>query len=120
MDNPLAKLTEGTKNDDGKLPYDLLSVDFLEGITKVLAFGATKYEPWNWAKGIKYSRVFSAMMRHLWAWHKGEELDSETGLNHLYHAACCLMFLCHYQSNRRQYKGFDDRFKYSNRRRTSS
>lgn len=115
MDSPLS---EGTKYDGDKgRPYDLLSVDFLDGITAVLDFGAKKYEPWNWAKGIKYSRVFSALMRHLWDWWRGEELDKETGLNHLFHAACCLMFLAHYQANRRKFRVYDDRFSNKNRRR---
>lgn len=105
------KLVEGTKADNGKARYDLLSNEFLEGISKVSTFGATKYEPWNWAKGLKYSRVFSALMRHLWAWHRGETNDKETGMPHLWHAGCCLMYLTHYEAKRRKYKDFDDRWK---------
>lgn len=101
-------LSEGTKYDDGKIPMDLLSPYFLLGISEVLQFGAEKYEPYNWAKGIKYSRVFSAMQRHLWAFWAGEDLDAETGKPHLWHAGCCLMFLTHYEFNYDQYKEFDD------------
>jgi len=104
-------LTEGTKYDSDKLPFDLLSTDFLNGTCEVLAFGAKKYEPWNWAKGIKYSRVFAALMRHLWAFWRGETNDPETGIHHLFHASCCLMFLSHYESNRRKYRKFDDRYR---------
>lgn len=104
-------LTEGTKDDADKVPYDLLSPEFLEGISKVLAYGAKKYEPYNWAKGIKYSRVFAALMRHLWAFHRGETNDKETNMPHLWHAGCCLMFLTHYEAKRRKYREFDDRWK---------
>lgn len=105
------KLAEGTKNDQGKPTYDLIAPDFLDGIATVLEFGARKYEAHNWAKGIKYSRFFSAMMRHLWAFWRGEALDEETGLHHLYHAACCLMFLSHYEHKKRKFREYDDRFK---------
>ena len=80
----MTKLPEGTKNDQDKIPIDLLSPDFIIGISKILQFGAVKYEPYNWAKGIKYSRVFAALQRHLWAFWAGEELDDETGMPHLW------------------------------------
>lgn len=101
-------LTEGTKHDDGKTPLDLLSPSLLNGIAEVLKFGAEKYEPYNWAKGIKYSRVFSAMQRHMWAFWAGEELDAETDMPHLWHAGCCLMFLIHYEAHPDLYKEFND------------
>lgn len=88
---------------------DLLSPEWLEGTADILTFGVKKYEDHNWAKGIKYSRVFGALLRHLWAWHRGEANDVETGKNHLFHASCCLMFLCHYESHKNAYKSFDDR-----------
>lgn len=105
-------LTEGTKYDDDKIPLDLLSPYFLSGTAEVLKFGAAKYAPYNWAKGIKYSRVFSAMQRHLWAFWAGEDLDEDTGLPHLWHAGCCLMFLTHYEAADDLYKEFDDKPNY--------
>lgn len=59
----------------------------------MLAFGAGKYAPRNWEQGITYSRVWSAAMRHLTAWWQGEDSDVETGLSHLAHAGCCVLFL---------------------------
>jgi hypothetical protein len=108
----VTNLQEGTKFDDGKVPLDLWSPDALIATAQVLAFGAEKYEPYNWAKGIKYSRVFAALLRHLWAWFRGEQFDSETNLNHLAHAMCCLMFLLHYEMNSPLYREFDDRPQY--------
>lgn len=72
-------------------------------------FGEKKYDAYNWTKGIKYRRVYSALLRHLWAWWRGDTFDKETGLNHLAHAMCCLMFLLHYSWNSEHYAEFDDR-----------
>jgi hypothetical protein len=102
-------LSEGTKYDDGKVPFDLWSPDALEATAEVLAFGAQKYEAYNWARGISYRRIFAALLRHLWAWWRRKELDDETGLSHLAHAMCCLMFLLHYALNCDKYREFDDR-----------
>ncbi len=105
----MSKLVEGTKDDSGKLPLDLWSPYALDETARVLQFGADKYEPYNWAKGIKYSRVFSALLRHLWAFWRGENNDVETKLHHLGHAMCCLMFLLHYEMNYDKYHNYDDR-----------
>jgi hypothetical protein len=87
---------EGKKFDTDKLPYDLLPGDAIEEIVKVLQFGAVKYGERNWEKGMRWNRPFAALMRHMWAWWKGEEKDPETGLSHLAHAGCCILFLLSY------------------------
>ena len=83
----------GAKFDDTKVPMHLLSTPALFGIAEVLGFGAKKYNAWNWSKGIVYSRLFGGIMRHMWAWWWGEDNDPESGLNHLKHAMCGMMFL---------------------------
>lgn len=100
--------TEGRKDDNGKPRYDLIAPELLEDVSKVLTFGAKKYEPRNWEKGMSWGRVFSGAMRHLWAWWGGEDRDKETGLSHLAHAACCIMFLLAYE---KRGAGTDDRYK---------
>ncbi len=97
---------EGHKDDSGKPAFHLLAPEALEEIAKVLEFGARKYAPRNWERGMSWSRPFGAMMRHLWAWWGGEAKDKETGLSHLAHAGCCLMFLLAYE---RRGLGTDDR-----------
>ena len=96
----------GIKYDKGKLRLDLVSPEFEKGLASVLTYGAEKYGPGNWEKGLKYSRVFGAIRRHLLAWQLGEDLDSETGIHHLHHAACELMFLSTYEE--RGMTGWDD------------
>jgi hypothetical protein len=107
IDAVLADLgLEFVKADDDKPRYDLLPPEMLEETAQVLTFGAQKYSAHNWAKGASWSRYFSAMMRHMWAWWRGEDNDPETGYSHLAHAACCLGFLMAYQ---RRGLGTDDR-----------
>lgn len=86
--------TEGRKFDSGKTEYGLLPPYILEEIAKVMTFGAQKYERENW----RYvddgkRRYFDALQRHIWAWKRGEVYDPESGMHHLAHAGCCLMFL---------------------------
>lgn len=103
------ELTEGAKFDADKPPLSLLDPLWLLGTAQVLDFGARKYEPYNWKKGILYSRVLSAALRHMFAWQDGEDCDEETGLHHLLHASCCLMFLSHYELTGMHFRQFDDR-----------
>lgn len=85
-------MTGGVKNDGKKLPWHLLPWDVVTELVKVLQFGARKYGERNWEKGIDYSRTFAATHRHMVAWWLGEDNDPETGISHLAHAACEIMF----------------------------
>jgi hypothetical protein len=88
-------VVEAVKHDKDKVKMELLPPYSLEKIAKVFTFGANKYEDWNYLKGdgLKLSRVYGSCLRHLNSWYKGEELDPETGENHLIHAGCCIMML---------------------------
>jgi len=98
----------GIKHDQNKARYDLLPPELLEATAQVLTFGANKYGSRNWEKGMSWGRVFAAVMRHLWAWWRGERADAETGYSHLWHAACCIAFLIAYEQRQ---VGEDDRAK---------
>ncbi len=83
-----------TKHDSGKWRFSLVPVCAIKSVIDVLEFGAKKYAPGNWktvpdAK----TRYFDATIRHVTAWWEGEKSDSESGLPHLAHAVCCLLFL---------------------------
>ena len=87
-------MSEGKKKDEGKLPWDLLPYDAVEAVVDVLKFGQAKYDARNWEKGIKQGRLFAAAQRHLTAWfQKGQDEDPESGLSHLAHAACTVLFM---------------------------
>lgn len=76
----------GKKNDKDKLRMDLIPSEAIIALAEVLTFGAKKYEDRNWEKGIEFERLFAACQRHLWSCWKGEWIDSESQLPHLYHA----------------------------------
>lgn len=86
--------SKGRKFDTGKSEYGLLPAFALEETVRVLTFGAQKYERNNWQKVPEPKRrYFDAVERHIWAWKRGENNDPESGLHHLAHALCNLMFL---------------------------
>lgn len=62
-------------------------------VGKVLAFGATKYSPRGWEKGIPFSRLFAAAIRHATLALNGETNDPETGLPHEAHFYCNIAFI---------------------------
>lgn len=86
------KPNQGIKHDSEKLRTDLIPTEALEEIIKVLGHGANKYKAWNW-EHIEKSRYYAATLRHLFAWWKGEDNDPESGISHLAHAACSIMFM---------------------------
>jgi hypothetical protein len=96
--NPIPELA--SKFDQSKPRLDLIDAEFLEGLGKALSFGAIKYEPNNWRKGISHSRLIAAAYRHLGSINKGEMLDPESNLPHVHHLACCVMFLSWMQTHR--------------------
>ncbi len=78
----------GLKFDSEKPRMDLLPMDALMEIAKVLTFGAKKYGDKNWEKGIARGRLRAAQMRHDAAVEMGQELDPESGYLHVAHKAC--------------------------------
>lgn len=106
------KVVGGVKHDLGKTPLDLLPMGALFEVGEILKFGAAKYAAYNWAKGMSYSRLIAASLRHIFAFNQGQDLDPETNRSHIAHALCCLLFLMEYEHRKEQFKQFDDRFKW--------
>lgn len=84
---------KGTKHDAEKLRMELLDFDALEGLSEVLTYGANKYGANNWRKGISNDRLVGALLRHLSAFLRGEEIDRESGKPHIDHVGANWMFL---------------------------
>lgn len=83
------------KSDEGKNRLDLVFPNFIEEIGKIRTYGCNKYhDPENW-RTIENAkqRYTAAAMRHFNAWRMGKKIDKESGLRHLSHCACNIMFL---------------------------
>ena len=83
----------GIKYDSEKPKMNLLPPKAIVEISKVLTFGAEKYDAENWRKlDDLQNRYTAGALRHIFAHMDGEDLDPETNLSHLAHAMCCLLF----------------------------
>lgn len=92
-------MSNGRKDDGGKLRWDLLPLDVVEKVVEVYTFGAQKYEPNSWQNledGLE--RYYAALLRHLCAWRKGEKIDEESKLNHLSHCAWNILALIYFET----------------------
>lgn len=103
----------GTKHDQGKPRWSLLSMKFLEEMSRVLTYGAQKYASHNWRKGIEVSRSLDAAFRHLSAAAEGQDIDTDPAtkewlLSNLAQAAINCMFAW---ETIRERPDFDDRYK---------
>ena len=85
--------SEGIKYDSAKPKMNLLPPKAILEVAKVLTFGAEKYDAENWRKlDDLQNRYTAGALRHIFAHMDGEKLDPETGLSHMAHALCCLLF----------------------------
>lgn len=83
----------GQHKDEGKPMVQLIDPKFLLEVGQVMAFGAKKYAPNNFKKGIEYTRLAGSVLRHVLYFLSGENHDPESGLTHLAHAGASLMML---------------------------
>ena len=103
----------GIKYDSEKPKMNLLPPKAIVEISKVLTFGAEKYDAENWRKlDDLQNRYTAGALRHIFAHMDGEDLDPETNLSHLAHAMCCLLFKLEIE--------LEERFKEEESRKTDS
>lgn len=79
------------KEKQGKLPYELIPFECIDKLAEVLGFGATKYPLYSWKKADKDDFV-AAAFRHMSQYRQGVRFDDESGLHHLAHAMCNVVF----------------------------
>lgn len=104
------RVTSETGGQKGTKPIQLGSVDALalEQLGLVAGYGARKYERFNYLRGYGWSLNIDALLRHLLAFMRGEDLDPESGLPHTAHVAWHGMALTSFLLRG---IGTDDRFK---------
>jgi len=101
----------GARFDAGKTRVDLIPAPILLMLGEIYEMGARKYDASNWRKGMKWSKVYAPLQRHLYmAWCKtGKGLyDEESRKHHILHAVWNVVALAHYMT-RPEYARFDDR-----------
>jgi len=89
----------------------------LLAVGQAMTVGMQKYGHYNWRNDpVTASVYYDAAMRHLLAWWDGQDLDTETGCQHLALAAANLLILMDADSgpwlndDRHQHKGFTNEF----------
>lgn len=90
VENPVEE--KALRYNEGKLKWSYVHFASLEPMVKVLEFGAEKYDPHNWKKGLDKTEILESSMRHLTALLDGEDIDPESGLGHMGHIMCNAMF----------------------------
>ena len=94
----LSKNIQCAKADKGKLPISLVPMTIIKDIAAIRKYGEEKYHaPNNWVL-VDKQRYVDAMWRHLIAYQEGEKYDKESGLPHLWHAACNMAFILEMES----------------------
>ena len=95
MDQPAAS-TGARREKLNAIPYDLVPFqEITNAFTRVAEFGAIKYDPWNWSKGLPRVQLLCSLLRHTFAYLRGEERDADSGLLHTDHILWNAAVLCH-------------------------
>ncbi|MGF7161266.1 hypothetical protein FHS85_002901 [Rhodoligotrophos appendicifer] len=89
-----------------KARFDLLPADALEQVALAGTFGIDVHGDRHWEKGGFWGSHFGALMRHAWAFWRGEDRDPQSGLPHMAHVAWRALALTSYLLRSR---GTDDR-----------
>lgn len=66
-----------------------------------MEFGAQKYAPDNWKKGLDKKEILESTMRHLAALMDGEDKDKESGISHMGHIQCNAMFFNYFNKDKK-------------------
>lgn len=115
---------KGLRYNQGKRQWSLFSFKPFEPMIEVLEYGAHKYSIFedkdgkfilgkdisvadskslklissgrdNWKKGFDENELWDSFYRHLIEINAGEEFDKESGLQHLGHLMCNIMFIAY-------------------------
>ena len=75
------------------------NVNFLifEPMAQVLMYGAKKYDRDNWKKSVtSICQIADSLLRHIVALQNEEVTDKESGIHHVGHIMCNVMFLAYH------------------------
>lgn len=97
-----------TGGEKGSKPaqFGALDPEALLRVAEVAGFGTKKYARLNYLKGFDWSLAYDALQRHTHEFWAGREIDEESGLPHMAHAAWQAMCLLSFMERK---LGADDR-----------
>jgi hypothetical protein len=101
MSDTYVSETGGERRNVGKLRFELIPPSWGRALAAVLTKGAAKYADRNWEKGLPLLQTLASAERHIAAYKAGQDVDPETGLSHLAHAATNLLMAL--ETHRRVY-----------------
>ncbi len=101
-------MEKGDRLNQGKPKWSLVPQSALLPMVQVLEYGAIKYAPHNWRKGLSVTEICESLKRHLDAFMEGEDNDPESTLSHIGHIQCNALFLSWMMKNKPE---LDDRYK---------
>lgn len=103
---------QGLRFNEGKPQWRYVPQSALIPMVRVLEFGAKKYSPENWKKGLSTTECMESLKRHWDAMMEGETHDPDSKLPHIGHIMCNAMFISWMQANKPE---FDDLKKENNK-----
>lgn len=94
--------------DDDKVPLSRVPWAGVDALARAQAYGHRKYGDFeNYRKGMEISRNLSCALRHIRDFMDGQDLDAESGVDHLGHAMARIAFVI---QNRHDGVAIDDRY----------
>lgn len=77
-----------------KVPFSTIPSEVMAEIGLAMLEGARKYGRHNYRiAGVRSSVYYDALLRHICAWWEGEDIDPDSGLNHVIKALSTLVVL---------------------------
>ena len=100
---------EGYRYNEGKLRWRNIPLFFIRGLVKVGQFGESKYDTYNFLKGLSVTDSLDSLFRHLDSFQDphASDFDHESKCNHLFHVAWNALLAAY---TLRYKPEFDDRF----------
>ena len=88
------------KADSGKPRPSLVPPALIDGVMRIREFGTARYgDPDNW-RNVDAERYHNALLRHILSmWEDWKAVDPDSGMPHLWHAACNIAFLMQYMED---------------------
>ena len=89
---------KGLRYNEGKPKWSLVEFNSLIPLVKVMEYGEKKYSRDNWKKGLDSAEILESLSRHLFALMQGDEIDNESGCEHIGHIMANAMFYSYFKN----------------------